>query len=106
SLKVQAILNEIDGLSHDGKAPKPVPNVFGMNFQAVSVGQKLHEMSIKVTGGYKEGDGTPPPALLTEIKFVDASIGRFVTELKRQGLYQTTAIIISAKHGQSPIDHN
>ncbi|MBO0733935.1 MAG: alkaline phosphatase family protein, partial [Methylocapsa sp.] len=106
SLKVQAILNEIDGMSHDGTRPKPVPNVFGMNFQAVSVGQKLIEHSINVTGGYQNGDGTPTPALLAEIKFVDASIGRFVSELKRRGLYETTAIIVSAKHGQSPIDPN
>jgi hypothetical protein len=45
SLKVQAILNEIDGLNHEGTAPNPVPNVFGMNFQAVSVGEKLIENS-------------------------------------------------------------
>lgn len=41
ALKVQAILNEINGLSHDGKQKTQVPAIFGMNFQAVSVGQKL-----------------------------------------------------------------
>ncbi|MGH6848562.1 MAG: hypothetical protein ACREC0_14370 [Methylocella sp.] len=41
SRKVQAILNEIDGLNHDGTLTRPVPNVFGMNFQVVSVGEKL-----------------------------------------------------------------
>ena len=40
-LKVNAILNEIDGKNHDGTARAPVPNIFGMNFQAVSIGQKL-----------------------------------------------------------------
>jgi Type I phosphodiesterase / nucleotide pyrophosphatase len=104
SLKVQAILNEIDGKSHDGSVSKPVPNVFGMNFQAVSVGQKLIEMSVSMTGGYLDGDGTPTPALLGEIQFVDAAIGKFVTELKNRGLYDKTVIIITAKHGQSPID--
>ncbi len=39
--KVKAILNEIRGLTHDGKPGAGVPAVFGMNFQAVSVGQKL-----------------------------------------------------------------
>jgi len=34
----------------------------------------------------------------------DASIGAFVNELKKQGLYDSTLIIITAKHGQSPID--
>jgi len=40
-LKVRAILNEIHGLNHDGTPGPDVPAVFGMNFQAVSVGQKL-----------------------------------------------------------------
>jgi Type I phosphodiesterase / nucleotide pyrophosphatase len=106
SLKVQAILNEIDGLNHDGTALRKVPNVFGMNFQAVSVGQKLVEQSVGMTGGYKDAIGTPSDALLAEIQFVDTAIGKMVAELKRRGLYGSTAIIISAKHGQSPIDPN
>src|SRR6516164_4459210 len=40
-LKVQGIINEIRGFTHDGKTKVGVPAVFGMNFQAVSVGQKL-----------------------------------------------------------------
>jgi arylsulfatase A-like enzyme len=44
--------------------------------------------------------------LVNEIQFADASIGKFVAELKKRGLYQDTAIIITAKHGQSPIDPN
>ena len=106
SLKVQAILNEIDGKDHSGKYHKPVPKLFGMNFQVVSVGQKLIETSLSppVTGGYQDNIGTPTPALLSEIEFADASIGRMVTELKKQGLYQSTLIVISAKHGQNPID--
>ncbi|HZZ14527.1 MAG TPA: alkaline phosphatase family protein, partial [Candidatus Sulfotelmatobacter sp.] len=40
-LKVQGIINEIHGLTHDGKPGPGVPEVFGMNFQGVSVGQKL-----------------------------------------------------------------
>ena len=43
TLKVNAILNEINGKTHDGLHNAPVPNIFGMNFQAVSVGQKLIE---------------------------------------------------------------
>jgi hypothetical protein len=103
SLKVQAILNWIDGMKHDGSAAAPVPTVFGMNFQAVSVGQKLVEKSISTTGGYLDASGTPSPALLTEIQFVDTSIGKFVAELKKQNLLNSTLIIITAKHGQSPI---
>ncbi len=104
TLKVNAILNEIDGKNHLGTKRTQVPTIFGMNFQAVSVGQKLVEKSNGVTGGYLDAAGTPTAALLSEFQFVDASIGAFVKELKAKGLYDTTMIVITAKHGQSPID--
>jgi hypothetical protein len=104
TLKVNAIVNEIDGKNHLGTKKTKVPNIFGMNFQAVSVGQKLIEKSNGVTGGYLDAAGTPGPALLSEFKFVDASIDAFVDELKKKGLYDSTLIVITAKHGQSPID--
>jgi arylsulfatase A-like enzyme len=104
TLKVNAILNEIDGKTHLGNANAPVPNIFGMNFQAVSVGQKLIEKGVK--GGYLDAAGTPSPKLMDAITFVDDSIGQMVTELKNQGLLETTLIIVTAKHGQSPIDPN
>ena len=68
------------------------------------MGQKLVEQSNGVTGGYLDAAGTPSAALLDEFKFVDTSIGAFVGELKEQGLYDSTLIVITAKHGQSPID--
>jgi hypothetical protein len=105
-IKVQAVLNWIDGKTHDGSAAAPVPAIFGMNFQAVSVGQKLVEKSSGVTGGYLDSQATPSEALLGEIQFVDKSIGRFISELTKQGLLDSTLIIVSAKHGQSPIDPN
>jgi hypothetical protein len=102
--KVNAILNEIDGKEHLGRYKTQVPTLFGMNFQAVSVAQKLIEKSNGVTGGYLDAQGTPTPALLAEIQFVDESIGAFVKELKAKGLYDSTLIVVTAKHGQSPID--
>jgi hypothetical protein len=104
TLKVNAILNEIDGKNHLGTRKTQVPTVFGMNFQAVSVGQKLIEASNNTTGGYLDAAGTPSAALLDEFKFVDASIAAFVSELKAKRLYDSTLIVITAKHGQSPID--
>ena len=106
SLKVDAILHEIDGKNHLGTATTKVPTIFGMNFQALSVGQKLIEKSIGVNGGYLDAVGTPGAALLDEFKFVDASIAAFVSELKVKGIYDSTLIVITAKHGQSPIDPN
>lgn len=111
TLKVNAILNEIRGRRHDGKAPAPVPQIFGMNFQAVSVGEKLIEYNDSTkttvaTGGYQDAFGTPTASLLSEIQFVDASIDAFMDELRGQGLEQSTLVVITAKHGQSPIDPN
>ena len=104
TLKVDAILNEINGKNHLGTKNTQVPTIFGMNFQALSVGQKLIEKSNGMTGGYLDAAGTPSPALLSEFKFVDASIAAWVKQLKANGLYDSTLIVITAKHGQSPID--
>jgi hypothetical protein len=105
TLKVNAILNEINGRTHNNNAPAPVPALFGMNFQAVSVGQKLIEKSVNMTGGYVDAQGVPTEALLGEIEFVDTSIGKMVAALKSNpGLYGSTLIVITAKHGQSPIN--
>ncbi len=104
TLKVNGILNEIEGKNHLGTRKTKVPTIFGMNFQVVSVGQKLVEKSNGVTGGYLDAAGTPTAALLGEFQFVDASIGAFVHELKEKGLYDSTMIVVTAKHGQSPID--
>lgn len=97
-VKVQAILNEIDGKSSDGSRRAPVPSVFGMNFQAVSVGEKL------TVGGYVDAAGTPSTQLAIALGHVDASLGKFVAELTNRHLLDSTLIIVTAKHGQSPID--
>ncbi len=106
TLKVNAVLNEIGRKTHDGLHPAPVPTIFGMNFQAVSIGQKLIEKSLTPTvkGGYLDSRGTPSPALLSEIQFVDASIGKMVSALRSAGVYDSTLMVITAKHGQSPVD--
>ena len=107
AIKVDAIVNEINGRDHLNRRNEPTPNIFGMNFQAVSVGQKLIEKrpnGSKLTGGYKDPDATPTPLLQSEITFVDQSIGRMVSALEQRGLMASTWIIVTAKHGQSPID--
>ncbi len=105
TLKVNAVLNQIDGKTHNGQGNAPVPTLFGMNFQVVSVGQKLIEHNVG-TGGYVDAAGTPTAELVGEIQFVDAAIGEWVNELRSKGLFDSTLIIITAKHGQSPIDPN
>ena len=110
-LKVNAVVNWINGKTHLGGSRAPVPVIFGMNFQAVSVGQKLISPKSAVrtdanSGGYEDAAGTPRPKMLAEIQFVDAAIGQMVAALKQNDLIDSTAVIITAKHGQSPIDPN
>ena len=93
SIHVQAVLNQIQGMTHAGK-PAKVPTLFGTNFQAVSVGQKLVQKSIGVTGGYLDAQGTPSAPLKGEISFVDAQIGKFVQALSAAGLARSTMIVI------------
>ena len=112
-LKANAVVNEINGKNHLGTSKAPVPVILGMNFQAVSVGQKLvkpaalpPDRSDSNSGGYEDAQGTPRPIMVKEIVFVDAAIGQMVAALKHHDLLESTAIIITAKHGQSPIDPN
>ncbi len=101
-LKVNAVVNWINGKTHLGTKSAPVPTIFGMNFQAVSVNQKLIESG--VYGGYTDAAGDATPSLTNAIVFADAAIGQMVTALRSQGLLDSTTIIVTAKHGQSPID--
>jgi hypothetical protein len=104
-LHVQAVINQIDGYNHDRSKKVGVPMLFGTNFQSVSVGEKLAVDPVSgLKGGYTDVLGTPGQALAGQLEFIDQSIGRFVEELKAQRLYDSTLIIVSAKHGQSPID--
>jgi hypothetical protein len=119
NLKVQGVLNEIRGFTHDGKTQVGVPTVFGMNFQAVSVGQKLEsdnkvsDPSLKCPtdtalagkpGGYTDGRGTPTEVLSYGLQKTDEALGKMIEELKDQGIYDSTLFIVTAKHGQSPIN--
>ena len=118
-IKVDSILNEIDGWNSGHTAHAPVPAIFGMNFQTVSVAQKLvdpFESCVRVTpppagcnpnyvpGGYEPGTLHFTPQLTGAIQSVDSAVGSMVTELRNRGVLGSTTIIITAKHGQSPID--
>ena len=121
ALKVKAVLNEIHGLNHDGTKTVGVPSVFGLDFQAVSVGQKLlldnpggpagggcpndTDPSInQQKGGYLDGSGAPSKVLDYGLKRTDDALRQFIDALKSQGLYDSTLIIVTSKHGQSPIN--
>ena len=101
-LRVQSVLNEIDGKDHTGTTVAPVPTLFGMNFQAVNAAKK--DSLLPVIGGYMDDLSTPNADLRGALAYVDGAIGRFVSELAAKGLTDTTAIIITAKHGETSLD--
>jgi hypothetical protein len=121
-IKVDAILNEIDGWNSAHTQRAPVPAIFGMNFQTVSVAQKLVDPILScvrsgngpgcnpsyVPGGYEPGSTSSHPVFTPQltggVESVDAALGSMVSELRSQGVLGSTTIIITAKHGQSPID--
>jgi hypothetical protein len=118
-IKVDGLLNEIDGKTSNGTPGAPVPAIFGMNFQTVSVAEKDVDPSKTcdparndgtpcdpnyVAGAYQPGTLTFTPQMEDGMGYVDRAIGSLVAELKSQGVYDSTEIILTAKHGQSPID--
>jgi hypothetical protein len=98
---VQAILNEIDGYDHSGKSRVGTPAIFGTNLQTISTAQKL-PTSDGLKGGYV-ADGTVPGPLLTRaLNWLDDQVAAMEQHIRKDGLANSTALIISAKHGQSP----
>jgi hypothetical protein len=102
SFKVKAVLNEIGGHDHSGTHKVGTPAVFGMNFQSVSTAQKL-PTSEGLKGGYASA-GVPGPLLVKNLDYIDKQVGAFTTAIHRQHLDDSTTVILSAKHGQSPAD--
>jgi hypothetical protein len=95
-IKARAVRNWIAGRTHDGAASAPVPALFGLNLQAVSVGQKR--------GGYLDASGRPSAALALALRDTDALIGSLVQALRTHGLLDSTLVALTAKHGNGPID--
>jgi arylsulfatase A-like enzyme len=78
----------------------------------VSVGQKLAKSAggcpqsthIGLPGGYLDGAGTPTDVLAYGLQKTDEALGSMIQALKQRGLYDSTLFIVTAKHGQSPIN--
>ncbi len=106
--RVTALIDMMRGLDGTGAAKVGVPALFGMNFQAVSVGQKLPHGgpgdAPERKGGYADASGRPNDGLAEQLDYVDGALGELVEGLKGNGLDASTLVVLSAKHGQSPID--
>jgi hypothetical protein len=96
--KVDAVLNQIKGLDHAGQPLPQVPALFGMNFQAVSIAQKLKG------NGYQDAQARPSAGLDAALTATDAALGRMMALLDERHLRDATVLVVTAKHGQTPID--
>jgi hypothetical protein len=116
--KVQAVINEINGFDHSGTTQVGTPAIFGMNFQTVSVAEKVDSPSTLTKNpdgtytegpvelaGYYPGTTTPRPLLASALDYLDAQLAAMDTAIQANpATAGSTAIIITAKHGQSPQD--
>jgi hypothetical protein len=106
SYKVQAVINEINGFDHSGRIARTTPALFGMNFQTVSTAEKLPTSNSAagsgLQGGYLADGVTPGPVLTGALDYINLKVGEIVDAIRDRGLTSSTAIILSAKHGQSP----
>jgi hypothetical protein len=115
--KVQAVINELNGYDHSGTRKVGVPAILGMNFQTVSVAEKVDSPSTLTENpngtytegpvelaGYYPGGKTPRPLLASAFDYVNVQLQQMVDTIQHDGMASSTAIIITAKHGQSPQD--
>ena len=120
SYKVQAVVNWINGHGHSGTGPKVgTPAIYGMNFQVVSTAEKLKSSPAVLTGpnvqgkytlgpalagGYEtvNGQQVPGPLLQSALDYTNNALQRLADTIRADGQASSTAIILTAKHGQSP----
>jgi hypothetical protein len=98
-LRVLSILNEIAGRNHAGTKKAPVPALFGMNFQSLNAAKK-----ISATSGYADHTGTPDALLADALNYTDSALARIVDTLRSARMLDSTLIIVTAKHGETPLD--
>lgn len=82
------------------KDPNGVATLYASNFQSVSVAQKA--------AGYANGSTSAKPIftdnITKSIDFIDTRLGTLVSKLKEAGTYDQTLLIVTAKHGQTPLN--
>jgi len=109
-------LNQIQGRNHDATKSPGVPAIFGMNFQAVSVGQKLAKDNFDGScaedvdprlNGHRAATRTDRarPATCWPMAWIrPTGAAEHDRWPQAPGLFDSTLIIVTAKHGQSPIN--
>lgn len=97
-MKSRALIAQIDGWRHDRSAHAPVPTLFGMNMQSLNVAQKLY--------GYENSESVPTGDLAGALDHCDRLLGNLIDEMQQRRLLDSTLMIVTAKHGNAPIDPN
>jgi hypothetical protein len=98
-MRVDALINQINGKTSAGAPAPGAPSLFGMSFIAVNTAEK------DVTSGGIDnfgGGNVVNSGLADALIRTDSSVNRIVSALKSANLYDSTLIVLTAKHGQSP----
>ena len=94
--RMRALLNNIAGKDHTGTRVIGIPKLMGVTLITVNVAQKI--------AGYKNTDAAPSAGVTQAMDYLDGQMGRITAALRQAGIEDTTAIILTAKHGNTPID--
>jgi hypothetical protein len=94
--RMAAMLNNIAGKDHTGNKKIGTPTLMGVTLITVNVAQKLD--------GYLDGDATPTPGVSGAMDYLDLQMKRIVEALRENKLFDSTMIVLTAKHGNTPID--
>jgi hypothetical protein len=94
--RMNALLKNIAGLDHTGAKHIGTPTLAGVTLISVNVAQKLD--------GYLDSDAAPTPGVMSAMDYLDSRMKRIVDVLLEQKILDSTMIVLTAKHGNTPID--
>jgi hypothetical protein len=94
--RMNALLKNIAGLDHTGAKHIGTPTLAGVTLISVNVAQKLE--------GYLNSDAAPSPGVTSAMDYLDSWMKRIVDTLREQKMLDSTMIVLTAKHGNTPID--
>lgn len=95
-IKITALVNEISGKDRTGTKDAEVPALMGAALQDFTTAQK--------TCGYTDAGGTMTPPMVEALSHIDGSLGKLLDALKTHDLASSTLVIVTAKHGDSPME--
>ena len=98
-MRVDALVNQINGETSRGLPAPGAPALFGLSFISVNTAEK--DTSVGGIDNFGSGN-IVNSGLADALSRTNSSVNRVVSALKTSGLYDSTLIVLTAKHGQSP----